>query len=987
MATDQSPQQKRTWPKWVGLVIALLLVLYALLGFLVLPWWLKQELPVQAREYLGWQAESGDVSANPFTLSVTVRDFSATDSGGEPVARAAEAHLNVSFLQLFLAQIGIDNFRLEQPYLRLEIGPEGNLNVLQDWRNNNPNPPASEGRDSGSGKSSGSDPGFPLVIEDARLVGGKILLRDRRGGETQEFNISPLQFDLSGVATFENAGDAGRYYLSATLGDNQNLTWQGDISLMPLKSNGEIALENLSADALWHFLGRYTPYDWRQGRISVRSNYQVNGTEPLQFELNNGQVGIEDSVLFLSPEAEGQPALKVSQLNAKGLSYTLAQSQLRIETISAEGWELLLSRSEQGAINWVSASGESGDKEGDDSSSASGDGEGAFSWRIGRVALDSGIVQWRDQALARPADIRLDRVNLELTDLTGDPDSPVGLNLSLSGSADGQGQLNGEFTLNPFTLESAVQITDFTLTPFQPYLNDAVNLELTNGTLGFDGNVSLDDQEPELTGSVEGTLSADTVKTQLVKLDAPFLSWKSLRLSPLRVQLKPLTVEIPKVSWVEPAFTYVRTPDGDNSVARLTADKSAKENSGEDSDAGSAGESSSGEGPVGFAMRIQQLDLQNASITLDDRAIEGGFKTRLHALNGQLTALGNQRPQRADIRLQGEVADQGNLSLDGTIGALGQNDTSELHLIGENIALPPFTPYVERYLGYVVESGRLALDLDYTVEGAQIDGSNDIVMEDFNLGERVNSPQAVDAPVRLGLALLRDRSGTIAVELPVNGSLSDPSFNFSEVILSTFSGLVARAATAPFSILGNLANLGRSEEDLGNIGFVPGSAQLPAKEQEELQALSEALAERPAVTLAYRGLSAPGWDGPALALADRGVSLPAGGLGPLVDALERQLVEAEGEATLENLVGARDDDAEPRRSSAEWAQTLLSRLTGEASPEPGALRALAENRASAIQQALVNSGMDTDRLTQEPVRTDAEFKNGYVNIPLAPDSR
>ncbi|QCF24549.1 DUF748 domain-containing protein [Hydrocarboniclastica marina] len=991
VAQDNRTQPKRKWPRWVGLALALLILIYSAFGFLVVPWWLERQLPEQAQRHLGWQTQTRDISANPFTLSVTVTGFSATDSAGEVVARAEKFHLNVSFLQLFLAQIGIDEFLLDEPYLRLEIGPEGNLNILADWRNNSPQAAdagQSKGGDSGSGEngpgesSEGSSGAFPLVIENAQITAGKILLRDRRGETTQEFQISPIAFDLSGVATFENSGDAGRYYLSATLGDDQKLIWQGDISLMPFRSSGDFELQNLAADALWHFVGRDTPYDWRQGRIDYKSNYQFSDTEQLQ--LDDGELSIRNSEVFISATSNDQPALQVDQLEAQGLSFDLSRMRLQVGSISAADWSLLLRRAEDGTLNWA-ADAEDDGSEGDESDSGSDNDETSFSWQVEQVALESGVLNWRDRALSEPAEIQLDQIELELTDLTGDPDSPVGIALQVTGSDKGTGQLNGEFTLSPFTLESSVQLSDVSLANYQAYLNEAVNLELAAGTLDFDGTVSLDDQKPKLTGSIEGTLSADAVQTQLVELESPFLSWTSLRLNPLRVQLEPLTVDIPEIRWTGPEFTYVRLPDGKNSVSRVTADDEEGETASAETE--TAGADGDGNDTVGFALRIQRLGLESAAIVIDDRSIEGGFQTRIHNLSGELLALGNQKPQRAEVRLEGDVAEQGSLVLEGTIGALGQNDTSVLDLVGDNIAIPPLTPYVARYLGYKVESGRLALDLDYTIVGDQLDGSNDVVLHDFRLGENVDSPQAVDAPVQLGLALLRDRSGTISVELPVNGSLSDPSFNFSEVILSTFSGLVARAATAPFSLLGNLVNIGGSDEDLGNTGFAPGSAELPAKENEELQALTEALNERPAISLQFRGVSAPDWDGPALVLAERGVSLPAEGLGPLIDKLESLLVELEGESALESQVRARDTDAGPRRSSPEWAQTLLRQLVGEESPEPGALRQLAEDRAAAIERALVDNGIDPGRLSREAVRTSGEVEQGRVMVPLEPGSR
>src|SRR5690606_33757163 len=106
-----------------------------------------------------------------------------------------ELHLNLSFIQLFTAQIGIDELRLLEPYLRLELDDGGDLNLLRDWRDNSPlatgdTPPETQPEPNAENGS-----GLPLIISNARVESGKILLRDLRGSKPRDFNIEPLEFD------------------------------------------------------------------------------------------------------------------------------------------------------------------------------------------------------------------------------------------------------------------------------------------------------------------------------------------------------------------------------------------------------------------------------------------------------------------------------------------------------------------------------------------------------------------------------------------------------------------------------------------------------------------------------------------------------------------------------------------------------------------------------------------------------------------------
>ena len=80
----------------------------------------------------------------------------------------------------------------------------------------------------------------------------------------------------------------------------------------------------------------------------------------------------------------------------------------------------------------------------------------------------------------------------------------------------------------------------------------------------------------------------------------------------------------------------------------------------------------------------------------------------------------------------------------------------------------------------------------------------------MTLGEKNNSPDATSLPVKLGIALLKDRNGRISIDAPLSGRTDDPKFKVGPIIWQVVINLLEKAATSPFSLLG--AAFGGGEE-------------------------------------------------------------------------------------------------------------------------------------------------------------------------------
>jgi hypothetical protein len=132
-----------------------------------------------------------------------------------------------------------------------------------------------------------------------------------------------------------------------------------------------------------------------------------------------------------------------------------------------------------------------------------------------------------------------------------------------------------------------------------------------------------------------------------------------------------------------------------------------------------------------------------------------------------------------------------------------------------------------------------------------------VFIDQFTFGKKVESDKATSLPVRLAVALLKDRKGEIHLDIPVSGRIDDPQFSVWHVVLQILKNLLVKAATSPFALLQSVFG---GKEDFSSVVFAPGSAQLSDAERAKLLKLSKVLADRPALKLEVSGFVDRGRD-------------------------------------------------------------------------------------------------------------------------------
>src|ERR1017187_9041990 len=166
-------------------------------------------------------------------------------------------------------------------------------------------------------------------------------------------------------------------------------------------------------------------------------------------------------------------------------------------------------------------------------------------------------------------------------------------------------------------------------------------------------------------------------------------------------------------------------------------------------------------------------------------------------------------------------------SVTGKINPLASDLFVDLAISLKDNTLTPGSPYAAKYVGYPLENGALSLDLQYHVTQHELKAQNKVRVDQLRLGDASNSPDAIKLPVKLGIALLQDRHGVIALDVPLTGRLDDPKFKLMPLVMQVFMNVFTKAMTKPFAMLGSMFGGG---EDLDHIAFDLGKADFTAGE-------------------------------------------------------------------------------------------------------------------------------------------------------------
>jgi len=969
----------------LGALLALV-ALYSLLGFLIVPGVALRIANQQLAQYATVPAHLQRIELNPFSLELTLWGLQIGEPGKEQVG-FERLYANLALDSLWSGALRLQAVELDKPRNEVLFAKDGTLNLTQLFKL-----PASEAKPD----QPPSDP-FPLRIGSIKLSGGYLHFEDQRPSEPIEFLYDDMNLELKNLSTLPD--DNADMTLVARGPNGGRIDWSGTLGLAPIASEGTLKITDGQMKLFWPYVRDAVPLVLEDGVLNLDTHYKLNLSKTTELLLDNTSLHVAP---FAIKAPDGRPLARLASLQVSETSIDLAKQLVTVGKVRSEKLETWAALEQDGQLDWQKlfasqpAKATTKEKEAPAAAEPTPEEKAAKEpnkpWQVllKDVQLRNYQVHLADRSQKEPVALDVGPLNLDMQGFDSLNKSPFTLKLDTGIGKQGKLQATGEVNLAPVTAKLDVSTRDIDLRVAQAYISPFIRLELRSGMLASDLKVDLKSTEP-LAFTVAGKAQVNQLHTLDTIKDRDFVKWQQVNVDGL-AYVHGDALSIDKVTLLQPYARFIINEDRTTNVDDLLIPQPA------DAPASSQAKPASAPSSKPLGIRIGQISINDGSANFADLTLTPNFATAVQQLNGQVGTIDNRKPAPAKVDIKGKVDRYAPVTIKGALNPFNPMASLDIATSFKRVELTTLTPYSGKFAGFRIRKGRLNLDLHYLITNGQLKAENKVVVEQLQLGEKVDSPDAVDLPIRLAVALLKDTEGKISIELPVTGDLNNPQFSVMPIVWQTLRNLVLRAAQAPFKFIGGLI-AGGGSQDLGNVSFAPGSSELSGDAQSALDKLASALKERPELRLEIEGTSAQSSDGPLIAqqrlereyqatwykiLQRRGDKVPANASMLVVD-------DSDKPAMLEGIYRTRLKQQPP----AEWQQLGREERTAKlrdavikswAESAP-LLRTLGQERASSIKDYLVDKGkLEDDRVYFIDTTLGQAEKDGRVITPMHLDA-
>lgn len=955
-------------PRVLAGILAGLIALYALVGFVLLPYLIQSYVIPTVSDQIKHPIVLREAAFNPFALSLRLTGLEVREQNQAAMLGFEELFVNLRATTLFFQKVAFDEIRIVMPFVAAKVSPEGKMNLMSLA------PPADDtvskpAQAANELKKKANEPKKKMMLIEIELLEisqGILDYRDDSKPKPVLIDVVPFHILLRNFSTIPSQESESAYAFTAEIGKGEKVNWEGTFSLEPIESDGKVNISGIKLRTFYQAVRDQFQFEVPRGTLSLAASYHfdLRGQAP-QATVKNGNVSVQN--LAIVERGGIDPVVTIPSFDVEGIQLDLQKQMIDVTRVHSADARFNAWMEPGGIINFqplFAPVGEGSDTMGKPGAAEREPVSPAKPWSItvDEVTLRNYGATFEDRTLERPGRVDVAAMNAIVKDVRIPFKQPMPIDLSLKLNETGSIGVQGKVMVEPLSADTDLKLEHIEIRPFQPYLDRFLNADVLNGAIDLNGTVHFAKEhanEPLL--RFEGNLAVNQLAVADRKDLDNILTWKTLSVRQIGLDVAPTAVSIAEVVWLEPSVHMVVDAEGQLNLSRLAVSPPSSDQTATPKEPEIQKSRAKAEDSV--PVTIGQVKLAKLAATFHDLSIEPNVRTSLTEFGGTIKGLSSKQLKKADVNLRGKVGRAAPLKIMGKINPLSDDAFTDLSVTLGAMDLTPAGPYSGKFVGYGLSRGKLSLDLKYKVSQKVLEAENLVHVDHLTFGQKTNSPDATSLPVPLIVALLQDRKGLIEIDMPIRGNLNDPDFKYGKVVISTLLNLLGKVAASPFALMGKLVP-GGGEEDLQFIEFSPGSASLADSELTKLKALEKALDERAGLRLDIKGTTDSTLDVAALQKLKLQNQLFAmsGGAKPDQDELspkeEQRLVEK-----LYAKLPAPDPSATPAEPAQPTVAEMKRQLAAAIQVSTSELEALARQRAEAIRRHLLDSG----KLTEERV--------------------
>lgn len=820
IAARQAQRKRRR--RWMLAAV----VVYALVGFLILPaivkWQLRKQLPGLTLRV----AKVEQVRMNPFVLSLTIRGLSLTETNGTPFAAFDEFYANFQLSSLFRWAWTFDEIRLVHPtanLVRLKSGDFNFSNLLDLYASTNP-------------------PSAPpsLLIQSLIVTNGLVTVTDELVQPTFHTTYGPINVDMTDFNTHRDPEEP--YSIVATTGEGESFAWSGRFSLRQLRSRGQLKLSGIPPKKYAPYVAHFTTVQVQEGVLDIGASYRINvARNPIELDVTNATVELR-GLRIKAPERD-DALLTIKDLKVIDTTASLTGAVAQVGSVQINGGTVLLERGTNGmpvALNYLKLP----EAEAAPIATAAAQAVApafmdAWQLRLKELSVTNFNVTVEDHSTPSPAELGLDNLALTLKDFSNQSNAPLSLTVGFDWRGGGAVYTETRGTVLPPNLAATVAVSNLAIPPVQPYIEQFLNVVVHSGNVDVQGKAKFN-----LAGAPLLQLSADVGVTNFSSSDTiayhELAKWENQTVRGINLTLFPNQLTVDEIKFIGARNNIVISSNGQINVvalAKLPANTNTVPQSSPQTNAFALDQ---------FPIRVGAIVLERNSFRAADDSLMRRMEMHVEEIDGSIRNIVLPGINKADVEIRGKISALAPFAIIGAVTPDPNNLFADLKIVCTNTDLTSLSPYMEKFVGRPLTKGKITTEQQHRIENRALASTVVVDLAQLTLGAKMESPYATKLPVKLAIGLMKDVDGHIILDVPLSGSLDDPKFSIWGIVGQVLENMILKVATSPFSLLGALVGGG---EEMQFVDFDPGLVRLNDSQTNKLFKLVEALNKRPALSL------------------------------------------------------------------------------------------------------------------------------------------
>ena len=801
-----------------------------------------------------------------------LKDFQLTEKGQDQVLVSIPSFAvqgisaDVAAREIVVEQVQTAGARIES-----WLAPDGSLNLQQLFMPDLKQSTQKEGSESPDPKPAAGDP-WQATIQKIEVADWGAAFEDRTLSQPVRFTVDDLTVRIDNLANKPNSKT--EVALALQIKEVGAVKVDGSIGLAPLSADLEISADNFALKSFQPYVDKVANAGIASGTTSSKGNilYQhKDGTPQINFQ--NGVFELKD--FELTEKGKDKVLVSIPSATMQGIRADVVAREIVVEQVRTadgrlESWiapdgtvnlqNLILPESQKAVEERKSGSTEPKvEKESDTAEPKEAEGS-AWHATINKIEVDKWGAAIEDRTLPKPVRISVDDITAKIENLATKKNSKAKVALALQINRAGTVKVDGSAGITPLSADLTVLSDQIALKSFQPYVDTAVKAQIESGSTSSKGRIIYQDKDGKPQINYQGELSIDGVKIKDRIQSDDFITQEQIKASGIVLDLNPNKLHIADIIVNK---TYARLTIDQNGTINVIQTFTPIPKKGE------KGKENLIEQLVNFLilqvqgpmpMAIDAIRLKDIAVDFIDESITPSYKTKLLISEGQMKGMSSDPADRADFKIDGAIDESAKIQSSGQMNPLNAKHYAKVDFALNDFKLQPVSPYSAKYIGYKIDKGTLDLKLKYQVDNNKFAGDNQIIVNQLELGDKVDSPDATNLPVALAVTVLKGTDGIITLQVPVSGDIDDPQYDFGQAILSALTGVVKDVSPPPASDSTDSSPSSTASdikpikgEELRFIEFEFGLAELSARAMKKLDLLANFLNKTPALVLGIEG--------------------------------------------------------------------------------------------------------------------------------------